>query len=600
MPSMPTGHGRVRRLQKRLAKLRRANPSHIGGRQCFFRYTLFKHDDKIALQSDGRFTKQFLMSRHAHHYAQLPQHVKDEWEKRASVLRVERRHALDEAIKDATVALDVALNSLHSYEDLACAGGVKLYAWTPAEVEAATHFNETLALTRTQVQAMRERSMKCSAPVQESMFDDLVNDTLLPQLPLLDVSQLLRDCALRRAHMRDAICGVLHSDSWHYYRMIYASLNPVYVVWVPLQLVTLPVTTLRVATWENVMHTYQGISAFAWLYDPEDAMFEDIFQTWEGGEFFVWPSSGFTGPCMLTSDEDPVPIAEFLKFSPLDQSKHEAKNPAETTQRAPRAVQASDARYLASLLELGTTASQRSRASIDQVQDPADDIDVVPQDGTDDAVALEQQYKKLEADRQAMHCEDDDLEEHFRTDVEGGAWSLARSSRLISGVRCFVKKTSPVHVFCNRFRIAVSASFSREKYGHEDSVLLADIWRSRLYWMWRSHASCGEPETFPAKEHEENVTETVLRKLRALEGQSASRRDAIMQILLPAPWAERVQPGKPKKDRLLATVLPKASSCFLLKESTSAYEDLHIYEVSVPNHGLSELQHVSLTGILFF
>eukprot|EP00971_Amphidinium_carterae_P189768 3766683-Amphidinium_carterae.3 len=142
----------------------------------------------------------------------------------------------------------------------------------------------------------------------------------------------------------------------------------------------------------------------------------------------------------------------------------------------------------------------------------------------DECVELQDQYSTLEAEREAMHREIDDIEENFRVDVEGGAWSLARSSRLIAGVRA----------------LNVSASFSRDKFEHEPSVILAELWRFRLFKLWRTWVMAGEPPAFPTHSHVEEIPDELLSRLNTLVAGAASRRDVIVQMLVLAPWADRL------------------------------------------------------------
>eukprot|EP00971_Amphidinium_carterae_P014941 295109-Amphidinium_carterae.1 len=136
-----------------------------------------------------------------------------------------------------------------------------------------------------------------------------------------------------------------------------------------------------------------------------------------------------------------------------------------------------------------------------------------------------------------MHTEVDDRELHFRTDLEGGAWSVQRSSRFISGIRSFVRKQSPLIELCAMFGVSVSASFSQEKFGHENSVALSDLWKFRLHKLWEAWAEAGQPVTFPAHGYSEHIPGELKTKVLAMSGESAKRRDVIIKMITTAPWA---------------------------------------------------------------
>eukprot|EP00971_Amphidinium_carterae_P054482 1073313-Amphidinium_carterae.4 len=141
-------------------------------------------------------------------------------------------------------------------------------------------------------------------------------------------------------------------------------------------------------------------------------------------------------------------------------------------------------------------------------------------------------FHELEQRRQEIdYSAEDHIEEHFRVSVIGGAWSMARSSRHIYGFRADLKRASPVHEFCERFRLHLSASFSEEKYGHRGGEILFKLWMHRLSFLsahWTSTGSEGfEAATLPAYEVPVGYRDEV----RNMTGQSGKLRDEIIEML---------------------------------------------------------------------
>eukprot|EP00971_Amphidinium_carterae_P189767 3766683-Amphidinium_carterae.2 len=297
------------------------------------------------------------MAMHSAYYAKLPQEVQQQWERQAHILRAERRHKLDASIVEATAALDLAILSLDQAQDQACAGGVKQCAWSHDELQAAANFQGSLSLTNAQVKTMRDRSLRGASPCSGQEFEDLLEKSLLMELTAPPVTGHTREIAYRRQHLKDSVCGVVVDDVWSYYKLVFASLNPLYVVWTPLRLVDVPVDTHREATWFNMMENHRGVPCYTWVYDPDDALSEDIFEMFPTGKFWIWHQTQFTGTGMITSDDTSVSLEEFIRYSHV-------MIPATTDSRPPRKSQlhgistSSESRFLDSLMQLGQNQAQ--------------------------------------------------------------------------------------------------------------------------------------------------------------------------------------------------------------------------------------------------
>eukprot|EP00971_Amphidinium_carterae_P351096 6491909-Amphidinium_carterae.3 len=156
--------------------------------------------------------------------------------------------------------------------------------------------------------------------------------------------------------------------------------------------------------------------------------------------------------------------------------------------------------------------------------------DEIDEDGDD--IEVSALFHELEQRRQDIeYSAEDQIQEHFRVSVIGGAWSMARSSRHIYGFRADLQRASPIHEFCERFGLHLSASFSEEKYGHRGGEILRKLWMHRLSFLsghWTSTGSEGfQTATLPAYE----VPVAYRDEARNMTGQSAKRRDEIIDML---------------------------------------------------------------------
>eukprot|EP00971_Amphidinium_carterae_P277569 5508851-Amphidinium_carterae.2 len=155
--------------------------------------------------------------------------------------------------------------------------------------------------------------------------------------------------------------------------------------------------------------------------------------------------------------------------------------------------------------------------------------DSQPDDTRDDE--LSKLFEDLEQRRHDMDfASTAHTEEHFRVSLLGGAWSMARSSRHIYGWRADLKKSSPIYVFCQRFGLHVSSSFSEEKYGQRGGELLSKLWMHKLSFLSEHWYKCERDEFMSASLQEYVVPQEWQSEVSSMRGQCAKRRDEIMSM----------------------------------------------------------------------
>eukprot|EP00971_Amphidinium_carterae_P003688 73348-Amphidinium_carterae.1 len=281
---MASGMGRVQRLQKRLTKLRRAAPGHIGARQCFLQAIMAKNSLYFSATQGSR-ERCRAVQEHGQHFSLLADEDKAKWELRAHALRGEREKLLRDDIQYTSQDLQSAIASLQVAEDAQCAGAVKQCQWSETEVRAANAFYDSAPFSISQAKTLRVKAGKCPMPLPDDEFEELVSKSML-SVPVPEAaSTLARACALRRNHMRDCVCGHLLENEWHYFRFVYASLQPIYLVWTPVFIAHVPVSTPTIATPQSCKQAYSHVPLWTWKYDVEADVVQDIFANFETCQF---------------------------------------------------------------------------------------------------------------------------------------------------------------------------------------------------------------------------------------------------------------------------------------------------------------------------
>eukprot|EP00971_Amphidinium_carterae_P339793 6477780-Amphidinium_carterae.1 len=124
-----------------------------------------------------------------------------------------------------------------------------------------------------------------------------------------------------------------------------------------------------------------------------------------------------------------------------------------------------------------------------------------------------------------------DMKDMFSMQILAGQWSLARSSRLISGLRTDAKVDSLPHRFGKHFGLPVSASFDRGVYGDASSNALAELWRCQMAHLARHWQSEDCPEHFNTETLPELVLTPALQEsLSMLADEAMRRRDQIKDL----------------------------------------------------------------------
>ena len=125
----------------------------------------------------------------------------------------------------------------------------------------------------------------------------------------------------------------------------------------------------------------------------------------------------------------------------------------------------------------------------------------------------------------------EDLAEHFRETVLGGAWNIERRGRALFGVRADVVPGTVVAQFMRRFGLTMSASFEDQLYGERDGHLLCVVWQKRMVALYKHWCAHGQPEVFPAGMEVGVLADAEQGLAERLKGRALKRLQAILRTV---------------------------------------------------------------------
>eukprot|EP00971_Amphidinium_carterae_P035283 694534-Amphidinium_carterae.1 len=117
-----------------------------------------------------------------------------------------------------------------------------------------------------------------------------------------------------------------------------------------------------------------------------------------------------------------------------------------------------------------TPASSSTSPAVPAPPSPASaasssDVSSIIADVTAEAQATSDKvWEEIEAARKTYTTVDGSMETFFRDSLLGGVWQVERGGQSIYGWRCDVKQGTTLHMFCEQFGLAKSASFGEKRF----------------------------------------------------------------------------------------------------------------------------------------
>jgi len=494
---------KLEQCRKALAKLGRAQPHKLGGRQVFIGQLITVATELQSGQSSEAAIGKLIVARSGERWRALTEEQRNSMRARASVLVAEKLQALEEKTQKAKKAIRAQRDVV---EEQRQPGPVRVGAcrFTGAEVDLFAAAVSEKSFRGLNLQEYRAR-----------LFEAIGPPTLLAQQELMvfdgpqkvdhrPVPDWLEFVAHRRDFFARCIFRLQDTDgSMRYFAFLHAIQAPrIRVAWLPL-------VADQDAEWFDI-----ALEFHAGAHHPE---WQWSFR-FSPGEF-LWShlTDEFNG------DPDLSVLMDVCYFDGqrLGSSSQwwcwdDIVNMLRTASAKPRAQKsaASDKPALGGALRehpwlqdvfapahAGSAHGHGRSGGADQGQasgsgDQAEGVG----DGERQLAAVDPDdvFGELMSRRMLWAADHPEPEEHFGTTLRGGAWSAARSGEAVDSVRFFAL-SAQAKDFCERHQLARTSNFSVRMYGEEVCALLGRVWMARMSFLMDRAASSPGQRLQPAE-----------------------------------------------------------------------------------------------------